>query len=234
MPPANASEQLTEATPADGSVSWVIDTVTGMGLDITVLIADWSWLGEVAPRQRLSRLRDAWYDDETGMWDHDAPAPEGDREWPRGPHSDSFAVYEFRRTAGSFKAHFWAGERWESVRDHADPLLRTGLDTLLLGLIWRGLDGEAEHMDPGFFDDDPAVSYGVLLARSPDSVRELAATGDRVRPLLGGLRGAFDEHAAVSRGWVGEFDGFTDLLDDWGHVLSEAARRGWGVVGLSE
>ncbi|MFI7364201.1 hypothetical protein ACIBO4_18900 [Streptomyces sp. NPDC050149] len=169
------------------------------------------------------------------MWDHDTPAaPEGDWEWPRGPHNDSFAVYEFRRTAGSFKAHFWAGERWESVRDHADPLLRTGLDTLLLGLIWRGLDGEAEHMDPGFFDDDPAVSYGVLLARSPDSVRELAATWDRVRPLLGGLRGAFDEHAAVSRGWVGEFDGFTDLLDDWGHVLSEAARRGWGVVGLSE
>ncbi|OEJ63547.1 hypothetical protein BGM19_34980 [Streptomyces agglomeratus] len=205
-----------------------------MGLDINVLIADWSWLAKVPPRERLSRLRDAWYADETGLWDHDAPVVEGDWEWPRGPHSTSFAVYEFRGTLGSFKAHFWAAERWESIRDHADPLVRAGLDTLLLGLTWRGLDGEAEHIDPGFFCDDPAVTHGVLLARSPDSVRKLATTSERVRPRLGELRGVYNEHAAVSQGWVSDFDAFTRLMDDWGHVLSEAARRGWGVVGLSE
>ncbi|OEJ29157.1 hypothetical protein AS594_01855 [Streptomyces agglomeratus] len=205
-----------------------------MGLDINVLIADWSWLEKVPPRERLSRLRDAWYADETGLWDHDAPVVEGDWEWPRGPHSTSFAVYEFRGTLGSFKAHFWAAERWESIRDHADPLVRAGLDTLLLGLTWRGLDGEAEHIDPGFFCDDPAVTHGVLLARSPDSVRKLATTSERVRPRLGELRGVYNEHAAVSQGWVSDFDAFTRLMDDWGHVLSEAARRGWGVVGLSE
>jgi hypothetical protein len=205
-----------------------------MGLDINVLIADWSWLGEVPPRERLLRLRQAWYADETGLWDYDAPVVEGDWEWPRGPNSASFAVYEFRHTRGSFKAHFWAGERWESIRDHADPLVRAGLDTFLLGLVWGGLNGEAEHVDPGFFCDDPAVTYGVLLARSPDSVRELAATWEEVRPRLDGLRGAFDEHAAVPGGWVGDFDELTDLLGDWGRVLSEAARRGWGLVGLSE
>ncbi|MGI5466186.1 hypothetical protein [Streptomyces sp. CA-132043] len=205
-----------------------------MGLDINVLITDWSWLGEAPPIDRLSRLRNAWYADETGLWEWDAPAVDGDWEWPRGPHSTSFALYEFTRTCGSFKAHFWAGERWEDLRDHADPGLRTDMDTLLLGLIWGGLDGEADHVDPGFFSDDPAIAYGVLLARSPQSVRELAATSERIRPRLGGLREAFDEHAAVPGGWVGDFDAFTDLLNDWHRVLSEAARRGWGVVGLSE
>ncbi|MFC9119768.1 hypothetical protein ACFTXO_08260 [Streptomyces sp. NPDC057067] len=47
----------------------------------------------------------------------------------------------------SFKAHFWAGERGESVRDHADPQVRE-LDALLLELVWGGLDGEAQHTDP--------------------------------------------------------------------------------------
>ena len=205
-----------------------------MGLDITVLVADWSWLGEAPPGERLSRLRGAWYADETGLWEHDAPVVEGDWEWPRGPNAAFFAVYEFWRTCGSFKAHFWAGERWESVRDHADPPVRAGLDALLLGLVRGGLDGEAVHVDQGFFRDDPAVTYGVLLARSPDSVRELAAVWEDVRPRLDGLRGAFDEHAAAPGRWVGDFDEFTGLLEAWGRVLSEAARRGWGLVGLSE
>ncbi|MER6129841.1 hypothetical protein ABT173_46260 [Streptomyces sp. NPDC001795] len=205
-----------------------------MGLDITVMIADWSWLGEVPPRQRLPRLRDAWYADETGLWDHGAPVVEGDWQWPRGPEGAYFAIYEFLHTCGSFKAHFWACQRWESVRDHVDPLLRAELDTLLMGLIWDGLDGEAEDTDPGFFSDDPGVCYGVLLARSPDNARELAATWERIRPRLSGMCGPFTEHAAVPGAWIGDFDAFTDLLEDWGRVLAEAARRGWGIVGLSE
>ncbi|WP_432012866.1 hypothetical protein [Streptomyces cucumeris] len=205
-----------------------------MGLDITVMIVDWSWLGEAEERRRLSRLRDTWYADDTGLWDDDAPVVEGDWEWHRGPGGAFFGVYEFRRTCGSFKAHFWAGERWESLRDHADPVVRTGGDAFLGGLVWDGVDGESSHIDPGFFCADPKVSYGLLLARSPDSVRELASTWEGIRPRLDGLREAFAEHAAVPDGWVGDFDAFTDLLDDWGRVLTEASRRGWGVVGLSE
>ncbi|MDX3055417.1 hypothetical protein PV394_09740 [Streptomyces sp. NE06-03E] len=205
-----------------------------MGLDISVMIADWSWLGEVPPCERLKRLRGAWYADETGLWDHRTPEPEGVFTWPQGPGISFFAVYEFRRTMGSFKAHFRAGERWESLRDHVGPQVRGGLDTLLLGLIWDGPDGEAPHTDPGFFSDDPTISYGMLLARSPESVRELAATWERVEPLLRGLGPAFVEHAAAPGGWIGEFSEFTDLLEDWGRVLTEAERRGWGVVGLSQ
>ncbi|WP_171116530.1 MULTISPECIES: hypothetical protein [Streptomyces] len=205
-----------------------------MGLDITVLIADRSWLEEVPPGERLERLRDAWYDDETGFWDWDsAAAVVGDWKWPQGPNSSLFAVYEFVHTSGSFKAHFWAGQRWESARDHVDPQLRSEIDTLLLGLIWNGLNGEAGHIDSGFFSEGPGF-YGVLLARSPDSVRVLAGTWERIRPGLGGMEQAFTEHAALPHGWVGNFREFRGLLEEWGHVLSEAARRGWCVVGLSE
>ncbi|WP_406252581.1 hypothetical protein OH786_14780 [Streptomyces atratus] len=205
-----------------------------MGLDITVMITDWSWLGEVPERERLLRLRDAWYADESGLWDYDAPVVKGDWEWPTGPNGAHFAVYEFLHTLGSYKPHFWATHYWERVRDHADPLLRTGLDTFLLGLIWGGMDGESGETDRDFFSEDPEVSYGLLVARSPDSVRELAATWEGVRPRLGGLREAFTVYSAVPDGRGGVFDEFALLLTEWGRILTEAARRGWGVVGLSE
>ncbi|MFB7189150.1 hypothetical protein ACFCZT_28400 [Streptomyces sp. NPDC056230] len=73
-----------------------------MGLDISVLIADWSWLGEVPPRDRPARLRDAWYADETGLWRREEPAAEGEWERPGGPHGALFDIYEFRGTLGSF------------------------------------------------------------------------------------------------------------------------------------
>lgn len=202
-----------------------------MGLDITVMIADGSWLGEVPPGKRVPRLRDAWYADDTGLWEYDAPVVESGWVRPQGPHSAFFAVHEFLHTCGSFKAHFWAGQRWEAVRDHVDPLLRAELDMLLRGLIWCGTDGEAQHTDTDFFGED---DYGVLLARSPGNVRKLAAAWDRVRPRLGRMQGPFTEHAAVRDGWVGNFDEFMGLLTQWGQVLAEAARRGWGIVGLSE
>ncbi|MFE7108495.1 hypothetical protein ACFU98_05595 [Streptomyces sp. NPDC057575] len=203
-----------------------------MGVDITVLITDWSWLGEVPPRERLSRLENAWDADETGLWDHDAPDVDGDWKWPQGPNSGRFAVYEFLHTLGSYKPHFWATHRWDHVRDHADPLLRAELDSFLLGLVWDGVDGESGRTDLDFFADDPGGTYGLMVARSPRSVRELVAAWEGVRPRLEGLREAFDEHAAVPDGWIADFDGFARLLAEWGHVLTEAAGRGWGVVGL--
>ncbi|MBT2874752.1 hypothetical protein ACFV4H_31290 [Streptomyces cellulosae] len=197
-----------------------------MGLDITVVIADRSWLARVPPRERLPRLRNAWH-----TWYADAPA--GDEGWarPQGRDSSVFAVYEFPDTLGSFKPHFWAGHRWERVRDHVAPSLRTELDALLSALVWDGPDGEAEHTDTGFFGEG---GKGVLLARSPESVRELAAAWGRARPHLDELHGPFAEHAAVPDAWISDFDAFVDLLTQWGDVLIEAARRGWCVVGLSE
>lgn len=70
--------------------------------------------------------------------------------------------------------------------------------------------------------------------QSPANVRELAATWDRVLPHLHRLRGPFADHAAVSDGWISNFDAFADLLTQWGDVLAEAARRRWRGVGVSE
>ncbi|MEL5960846.1 hypothetical protein AADR41_39875 [Streptomyces sp. CLV115] len=205
-----------------------------MGLDITVVIADWSWLGEVPARERLLRLRNAWYAEETGLWEHDAPVVEGDWEWPKGPNGDCFALYEFLQTLGSYKPHFWATHHWERVRDHADPLLRAGLDTFLLGLIWEGMDGESGETDAGFFSGEPEVAHGLLVACSPDRVRRLAAVWEDVRPRLDGLRETFTGYAAAPDGRGADFDSFALLLTEWGRVLAGAAGRGWGVVGLSE
>ncbi|MEU2249352.1 hypothetical protein [Streptomyces sp. NPDC019224] len=200
-----------------------------MGLDLTTLIADWSWLAEVPPRERLPRLRDAWYDDATGLWDREAPGTDGGWEWPRGPHSVHFGVYEFPGTLGSFKPHFWAGEGWEKVREHADPAARVELDALLGGLIWDGPDfDDEESEDRAFFSHDR-----MLVACSPERVRELLATWERVRSRLDELRAPFEEYAAQPMGWIRDFDAFVRLLTDWGGVLAEAARRGWGVVGVS-
>ncbi|MFE2929292.1 hypothetical protein [Streptomyces sp. NPDC059278] len=205
-----------------------------MGLDITVVIADWSWLGEVPSRERLLRLRNAWYAEETGLWEHDAPVVEGDWERPKGPDGDRFAIYEFLQTLGSYKPHFWATHHWERVRDHTGPLLRAGLDTFLLGLIWDGMDGESGQTDADFFSGEPEVAYGLLVACSPDGVRRLATVWEDIRPRLDGLRETFTVHCAEPDGRGGDFDSFALLLTEWGRVLAEAAGRGWGVVGLSE
>lgn len=133
----------------------------------------------------MARLWEAWEADETGLWGGDDDASAVEYSWvrPQGPDSDHFAVYEFLSTTGSFKAHFWLGNRWEDARDHVDPALRAELDALLAGVIWMGMDGETEHTDMGFFgggegDSDGGSGSGsrlrcsVLLARSPDAVRE--------------------------------------------------------------
>ncbi|WP_331738933.1 hypothetical protein OG242_32315 (plasmid) [Streptomyces sp. NBC_00727] len=200
-----------------------------MGLDITTLIADWPWLAEVPPRERLSRLRNAWYGDETGLWDDEAPGTDGGWEWPRGPHRARFGVYEFPGTAGSFKPHFWVGEGWERTREHVGPTVRAELDALLGGLTWDGPDfDDEESEDRAFFSHD-----SVLVACSPERVRELLATWERVRPRLDELRAPFDEHAALPEGWIPDFDAFVRLLTGWGEVLAQAARRGWGIAGVS-
>ncbi|MFG2566185.1 hypothetical protein ACGFR6_12165 [Streptomyces sp. NPDC048567] len=201
-----------------------------MGVDLTTLIADWSWLAEVPPPERLERLRNAWYDDETGLWDYDRDGTDDGWEWPRGPHSALFGVYEFPGTLGSYKPHFWAGEAWEKARDHVDPAVRAELDALLGGLIWDGPDFDDEELGEGhaFFTG----GYGLLVAQPPQGVRDLLATWERVRPRLDELRAPYEERSEASQ--YRSFDAFVRLLTNWGEVLAEAARRGWGIAGVSE
>ncbi|NEC63940.1 hypothetical protein [Streptomyces sp. SID9727] len=198
-----------------------------MGVDITTLIADWSWLAEVPPPERLERLRDAWYDEATGLWD--TMSVTYGWEWPRGPHSGYFGVYEFPGTLGSYKPHFWAGEAWEKARDHVDAGLRAELDALLGGLIWDGPDFDDEKPDESY--DFFSGGSGLLVAKSPAGVRELLATWERVRPRLDEIRAPFEERSEAFR--FSDFDAFVRLLANWGEVLAEAARRGWGIAGVN-
>lgn len=59
-----------------------------------------------------------------------------------------------------------------------------------------------------------------------------ARAWERGEPFLEELSGPF---AAECEGWAGRpdtFEGFVALLREWGAVVAEAARRGWGLVGL--
>ncbi|MDL2076526.1 hypothetical protein QNN03_08765 [Streptomyces sp. GXMU-J15] len=197
-----------------------------MGLDITVIIADPSPFTPFPPQKRLSHLRATLLADDTGLWGIDAPCVEEGWVWPEGANSDRFALYEFPGTLGSYKPHFWAGERWDEVREQVDPPLRDDLDALLDGL----LGPEDRCTDADLFGEP---SPGVLLARSPERVRELAAVWERVRPQLHRVREPFGRASFPDTGWITTYDEFASLLTGWGHVLAEGERRGWCVVGLS-
>ncbi|WP_171162168.1 hypothetical protein [Streptomyces sp. I05A-00742] len=208
-----------------------------MGLDISVLIVDWKHLAETPPGERRDLLTEAAYpDDYDDLLEDDFP-----RGWIHHPTAVSTwsALYEFHSTSGSFKAHFWAGERWEDVRDHAVPELREALDTFLSGLFWELYDPEAEEED----DRDKAVrefipretgrrSPWLLVARPPEDVPALAAAWAVAEPLLDGLKGPFTEHADAPGRWIANHEEFAVLLREWAEVVREAHERGWGIVGL--
>ncbi|WP_328888855.1 hypothetical protein [Streptomyces sp. NBC_00316] len=72
------------------------------------------------------------------------------------------------------------------------------------------------------------------VARLTTAAAVSSARPSRVRSVKGHRGPDGSPHAAEPGAWIGRFDEFTDLLADWGRVLTEADRRGWGVVGLSE
>ena len=199
-----------------------------MGVCIEVLIVDWERLGTVPADQRSALLWDI-FDDEDDTW---SPPPPAGWVRPREEDADWCRRYDFHGTLGSYKPHFWAGERWEAVRDHAAPGLRTALDHYLSALFWGGLpfmdggDGEEES------EQECPWDIRTLMWSAPDDVPGIKWLWDRAAPELDTLREPFAEHAASPGSWIADFDEFALLLKDWGEVMTEADRRGWGVLGL--
>ncbi|MGC0418092.1 hypothetical protein [Embleya sp. AB8] len=205
-----------------------------MGTDITVLVVDWARVEATPVARRLELLQDAAYanvPDDADWWE-DLPSGEG---WlpSTAPDADWYAEYVFRLGGGSYKPHFWTGEAWEVVREFVSPAVRAALDTLLSGLVWNGLDGEALHIHPGIVPDglDPYRPH-LHFAVPPRAVLPLAAAWTVAEPQLDTLREPFAAHIDAPGRWIENFEEFEAMVRGWGEVVTECARRGWGIVGL--
>jgi hypothetical protein len=199
-----------------------------MGLDITVLAVDWERLERTPFEDRYTLLMDAAAPEDE--LDRDAERQEG-WLWPAASNIPWCSRYEFHSTNGSYKPHFWAGQAWEDVRGHVRQETSEHLDAFLRDLIWdEGTEGDTVS---GLFagDLDPWRPR-LMLACAPPTVSALAGHWARVEPLLESLREPFGAHPTRPGRWIEDFDEFSVLLREWGVVVTEAERRGWGLVGM--
>ncbi|MGW7358635.1 hypothetical protein ACWGI0_18900 [Streptomyces sp. NPDC054802] len=194
-----------------------------MGVSIEVLIVDWAHIECAEPDKRAGTLDEAAFGDEAIDVDQGWT-------WPTAQSAAWYASYTFAGTLGSYKPHFWAGERWEDIRDFADPDLRSRLDRFASVLFWSAL----EFMEDA--EDVPQRSLpwpaDILMWSTPDETADLRELWDHASAQLETLREPFDLHAAVLTGWINDFDTFVAFLKGWGEVVTEAHSRGWGIVGL--
>ncbi|MFI2239655.1 hypothetical protein [Streptomyces chrestomyceticus] len=197
-----------------------------MGVGAVVLIVDWPSVEAVAAEDREELLIDAAFDATYG----DDPDEEG-WSWPAQPGADWYGRYSLRNTLDSYKPHFWAGHRWDHMRDFVEPKLREMLDRFNDVLFWRGLE-ETTGAGSGLPERPCTWEADLLLWCPPDHVPLIAGWWRQVEPRLESLREPFDQHAAEPDGWITTFESFAGFLTDWGEVVTEAERRGWGIVGL--
>jgi hypothetical protein len=197
-----------------------------MGVGIEVLIVDWPHVEAAAPGDREELLVDAAFGEaySDDLFEHGW-------SWPAQPDNAWYGRYAFRNSLGSYKPHFWAGHRWDHMRDFVEPTVRDTLDRFNDALFWHGLEdttgvGTDLPEQPCSWDAD------LLLWCPPDHVQLIAGWWQQAAPHLEVLRKPFTQHAADSGGWIATFESFAELLTDWGKVVTEAERRGWGIVGL--
>ncbi|MET8753395.1 hypothetical protein ABZW32_25355 [Streptomyces sp. NPDC004667] len=209
-----------------------------MGLDITVVMADWEHLARIPAAARLDALIDAVCPDYCCD-----PCEEADRTVPGGwvwqRRTPWCAEYRFFGTTGTYAWHFRLAEAWEDLRPSASPALREALDRFLGGLFWHGPDQQAaaEPDDgprpaPGFPGDPAPWRPEVLALGSPDEVAALTRAWETAAPRLEELREPFAASAGRRPAWFATFDVAGALLREWGDVATGAGERGWGLIGL--
>ncbi|MFC8721701.1 hypothetical protein [Kitasatospora sp. NPDC057198] len=190
-----------------------------MGVGVDVLVVDWARVEAADPGEREELLIDAALEAEDGR------GPDGHGWWwPAHPDGGWYGGYAFRGTLGSYKPHFWAGHRWDLLRPFLTPEVRGVLDRFTGALFRPGPEEPPEQVCP--WDAD------LLLYCPPDRVPAVAGWWRRAAPGMADLREPFERHAVDGTGRVGTFEEFAGLLAGWGEVVTEAERRGWGVVGL--
>jgi hypothetical protein len=210
-----------------------------MGLDITVVMADWAQLARIPADERLEALTDTVCPPFCceRCEEADYAVKDGWVWWPR--ESPWCAEYRFFGTTGSYSWHFRLTNAWEDVRPFAAPELREALDCFLIGLMWDGpwdptaTEPDDDYAAAGGFPDDPTPwRPHALVLRAPDEVPPLLRAWEVAAPRLEELRGAFDAEASRWAGRPANFDAAVALLHEWGEVVTQAAARGWGVIGL--
>ncbi|WP_199546824.1 hypothetical protein [Streptomyces sp. N35] len=206
-----------------------------MGVCMEVLIVDWTHLRSVPAGQRDRMVEEAAFGPD-GAYDYDPP--EG-WTWPDPDEARWWARYEFVATMTSYKAHFWAGERWEELRPFVDPPLRAALDQFGAPLFWG--DHNYTLLPPPEPPFTPAIvsrtadwlpRTATLLWLEPEDVTALRRFWVRAEPDLASLRAPFEQHVVEPIGWIEDFASFSRLVAEWGDVVSRAAERGWGIIGL--
>ncbi|MGW2874767.1 hypothetical protein ACWDBP_00395 [Streptomyces sp. NPDC001233] len=197
-----------------------------MGVAIEVLIVDWPRVEAASPGDREELLVDAAFGEaySDDLYVHGW-------SWSTRPGEDWFGRYAFRNTCGSYKPHFWAGFRWEYMRDFVEPKFREVLDRFNDALFWHGLEDSA-GVGSGLRERACTWEADLLLWCPPDHLPIIAGWWRQAEPRLEGLREPFAQYAAERDGWIKTFESFAEFLIDWGKVITEAERRGWGVVGL--
>ncbi|MFD5836345.1 hypothetical protein ACFWHV_22700 [Streptomyces collinus] len=197
-----------------------------MGVATEVLIVDWPRVEATAPAAREELLIDAAFGEVYGD-----DLSEHGWSWPSQPGEDWYGRYAFRNSLGSYKPHFWAGHRWDHVRDYVEPTVREALDRFNDALFWHGLEGTT-GVGSGLPELPCPWAADLLLWCPPDHVPVIAGWWRQAAPRLESVREPFTRHAAEPSGWIPDFASFADLLTDWGEVVVQAERRGWGVVAL--
>ncbi|QDQ09195.1 hypothetical protein [Streptomyces spectabilis] len=197
-----------------------------MGVGVELLVVEWPRVEAAAPDARYELLTDAAFGEaySDDLFEHGW-------SWPKTPGENWYGRYAFKGTLGSYKPHFWAGHRWDHLREFVAPETRAPLDRFLDALVWDGLE-YTESAGTGLPERDPAWDADLLLWRPPEDPPVIAEWWRQAAPRLESLREPFDQHAAAPGGWISTFEEFTRLLSDWGEVALEAERRGWGLVGL--
>ncbi|WP_329047872.1 hypothetical protein OG873_01300 [Streptomyces violaceus] len=149
-----------------------------MGLDLTVLAVDWERLERTPFEERYALLEDAAMpEDELDRY----AEPQRGWVWPAASNVPWCGRYEFHSTPGcSYKPHFWAGQAWEDVREHAGPEPREHLDAFLRNLIW---DTDTEDASvSGLFPADPDPWHRRLLLFCPPATVSAPGTGHEPSP----------------------------------------------------
>ncbi|THA50124.1 hypothetical protein [Streptomyces sp. A1136] len=204
-----------------------------MGVDLTLFMADWERLVAFPVQRRIDALDDTVWPsggDQSLRWGRG-----GGWRWPPDQGARWCAAYEFFTTTGSYRPHYRAGDGWADMRPLVDAPVREAMDAFLGGLIWDAdpIEDPALTGGEGLFPPvaDPRRPH-LLLVCSPEAVERKVPAWKGVEPYLDVMRAPF---AAECEGWAGRpgtFEGFVALLREWGDVVTEAAGRGWGLVGV--